>query len=73
MVDDEEEDTLTYHYKNTYKFRPDLSGPGLTGDETVVMIHPCKCRNKTDSKFGIYNIFFHIQFSDRWNVDGNQL
>lgn len=41
MVDDEEEDTLTYHYKNTFKFRPDLSGPGLTGDETVVMIHPC--------------------------------
>lgn len=40
LVDDEEKDQLTYHYRNKFIFRPDLSGPGLTGDETVTMIHP---------------------------------
>lgn len=40
LVDDEEEDTLTYHYKNTFIFRPDLSGPGLTGNEIITMPHP---------------------------------
>lgn len=42
LVDDEEEDTVTYHGRKKYIFRPDLSGPGLTGDELVVMPHPCK-------------------------------
>lgn len=41
LVDNEDEDTLTYHYKNTFIFRPDLSGPELTGDELIVMPHPC--------------------------------
>lgn len=30
---------MTYHYRNTYKFRPDLSN-GLTGDEIITMPHP---------------------------------
>lgn len=42
LVDDEAFDTLTYHFKNTFIFRPDLSGPGLTGDEIITMPHPCK-------------------------------
>lgn len=47
LADDEEEDTLTYHYRNKYIFRPDLSAPGLTGDEIVVMAHPGKnCNHK---------------------------
>lgn len=40
LIDNEENDTLTYHFKNTYIFRPDLSGPGLTGNEIIVMPHP---------------------------------
>lgn len=40
LVDDDEEDTLTYHYKNTFIFRPDLSG-SLTGNEIITMPHPC--------------------------------
>lgn len=39
MVDDEEDDTLTYHFKNTFIFRPDLSGQGLTGNEIITMPH----------------------------------
>lgn len=31
---------MEYDYKNTWRFRPDLSGPGLTGDEYFVMTHP---------------------------------
>lgn len=30
---------MTYHYQNTYKFRPDLSN-GLTGNEIITMPHP---------------------------------
>lgn len=41
IVDDEVDDTMTFHYKNTYIFRPDLSG-NLTGDEIIVVPHPCK-------------------------------
>lgn len=41
MVDNEEEDSVTFHYSNTYFFRPDLSG-NLTGDEIVVVPHPSK-------------------------------
>lgn len=40
LVDDATDDTLTYHYKNTFIFRKDLSGPGLTGDEIITMPHP---------------------------------
>lgn len=39
MFDNEEEDTLTFHRKDTYIFRPDLSG-ALTGEETIVVPHP---------------------------------
>lgn len=31
---------MEYDYVNTLYFRPDLSGPGLTGDEYVVLAHP---------------------------------
>lgn len=41
LVDDDAEDTVTYHYRNKFIFRPDLSG-GLTGDEIITMPHPCK-------------------------------
>nr|AOT85638.1 sensory neuron membrane protein 1E [Mayetiola destructor] len=40
LLDDDTEDTLSYHYKNTFIFRPDLSGPGLTGNEIITMPHP---------------------------------
>ena len=46
LVDDEAEDTVTYHYKNTFIFRPDLSG-NLTGDELIVLPHPCKYEKNT--------------------------
>lgn len=39
MVDNDEEDTLTYHFKNTFIFRPDKSVP-LTGNEIITMPHP---------------------------------
>lgn len=41
FIDNDEEDTLSYHFKNTFIFRPDLSGPGLTGNEIITMPHPC--------------------------------
>lgn len=31
---------MEYDYINTIHFRPDLSAPGLTGDEFVVLAHP---------------------------------
>lgn len=42
FIDDDAEDTLTYHYRNRFIFRQDLSAPGLTGDEIIIMPHPCK-------------------------------
>lgn len=42
LVDDDEEDTLTYHFKNTFIYKPAMNGPGLTGNEIITMIHPCK-------------------------------
>lgn len=40
LIDDDKDDTLTYHYKNTFIFRADLSGPGLTGNEIITMPNP---------------------------------
>lgn len=31
---------MEYDFKNTYHFKPENSGPGLTGDEIVTMAHP---------------------------------
>lgn len=40
IVDDKEEDTMEYDYRNTYVYRPEMNGPGLTGDEIVTIPHP---------------------------------
>lgn len=40
LEDNDNDDTLTYHFKSTYFFRPEKSGPGLTGDEMITMPHP---------------------------------
>ncbi|CAG9788135.1 unnamed protein product [Diatraea saccharalis] len=37
VEDDEEDDTITYRKRDTFYFRPDLSGPGLTGEEIIIM------------------------------------
>lgn len=42
VVDDEEEDTMTYHGRTLFIPRPDKNGPGLTGNEIIVMPHPSK-------------------------------
>lgn len=47
LVDDDETDTLKYHYRNRFIFRPDLSAPGLTGNEVVTMLNPRKERDAT--------------------------
>lgn len=39
-VDNDEDDTLEYNYKNTFIFRQELSGPGLTGQEILTLPHP---------------------------------
>lgn len=31
---------MEYEYRNTYFYRPEKNGPGLTGDEFVVTAHP---------------------------------
>jgi scavenger receptor class B, member 1 len=38
QVEDVEEDTITFNFKNTFIFRPDLSN-GLTGEEIITMPH----------------------------------
>ncbi|XP_041981606.1 sensory neuron membrane protein 1-like [Aricia agestis] len=40
IEDHEDTDTVTYKRRDTFHFRPDLSGPGLTGDEMITMPHP---------------------------------
>ncbi|XP_041981607.1 sensory neuron membrane protein 1-like [Aricia agestis] len=40
IEDHEDTDTITYKRKDTFYFKPELSGPGLTGDEIIVMPHP---------------------------------
>nr|QLI62111.1 sensory neuron membrane protein 1 [Streltzoviella insularis] len=39
VEDHEEDDTITYKKLDVFYFRPDLSGPGLTGEEIIVMPH----------------------------------
>ncbi|KAJ2951447.1 hypothetical protein O0L34_g13600 [Tuta absoluta] len=39
VEDHPDEDTITYRKLDTFIFRPDLSGPGLTGDEVVTLPH----------------------------------
>lgn len=75
LVDDEKEDTLTYHYKNTFIFRPDLSGPGLTGNELVVMPHPCKYEIPKIHKYLLksgWELTFIYRSSFGWNVLNNE-
>lgn len=31
---------MEYDYRNTYYYKPELNGPGLTGNEYVVVAHP---------------------------------
>lgn len=38
LVDNEEEDTVSFDMKNTFIFRPDLT-KGLTGNEVVTIPH----------------------------------
>lgn len=59
LFDNDEEDTLKYHYKNYFKFRPDLSGPGLTGNEIITIPHPCM----NDSGYSFITIQFFVQNS----------
>lgn len=40
LVDDDEADTLEYSYKNTFIYDPSKNGPGLTGEESITLIHP---------------------------------
>ena len=39
-MDDKEEDTIEYDYRNTYQYKPERNGPGLTGNEIVTVAHP---------------------------------
>lgn len=39
-MDDKEEDTMEYDYRNTYQYKPEKNGPGLTGNEIVTVAHP---------------------------------
>ncbi|XP_060804308.1 xanthine dehydrogenase [Amyelois transitella] len=39
VEDHEEDDTITYKKLDVFYFRPELSGPGLTGEELIVMPH----------------------------------
>lgn len=39
IEDHEEDDTITYKKRDVFYFKPELSGPGLTGEEIVVIPH----------------------------------
>lgn len=58
---------MTYHYRNKYVFRPDLSGPGLTGNELITMPHPSKytlhkIKEETFKTVQTFHKFMHIFF-----------
>lgn len=40
VVDNKDDETMEYDYRNTYHYRPELNGPGLTGYEHIVVAHP---------------------------------
>lgn len=40
LVDNDEDDTLEYSYKNIFIYNPAKNGPGLTGDEIITIAHP---------------------------------
>lgn len=40
IVDNKQDDTMEYEFRNTYIYRPERNGPGLTGNEFVIMAHP---------------------------------
>lgn len=40
IVDNKEEDTIEYDYRNTYIYKPEQNGIGLTGNEIVTVAHP---------------------------------
>lgn len=40
LVDNDEDDTLEYDFINTFIYAPEKNGPGLTGEEHVVVAHP---------------------------------
>lgn len=40
IVDYKAEDTMEYDYRNTYHYKPEQNGPGLTGNEIVTVAHP---------------------------------
>lgn len=39
-MDNKEEDTVEYDFRKTYQYKPELNGPGLTGEEMVTIAHP---------------------------------
>lgn len=40
IIDNQSDDTIEYDYVNTFIYRPEKNGPGLTGDEIVTIAHP---------------------------------
>lgn len=39
-MDDEENDAIEYDFVNSFIFRADKSGEGLTGEEIITVVHP---------------------------------
>lgn len=40
IIDNRTDDTIEYDYVNTFIYRPEKNGPGLTGDEVITIAHP---------------------------------